>query len=136
MKLNPGLRALCGFICLFVLCFPEASHAGGLSKVDDILEGIATLNKKTRGLPDDKAVFKQTETFETLIRREPGLADSLRRKTTKLDNAQSELKKLNLPPGSRLADEFLSLPLPGGMPSHSLLKPHRLFSNGPTGPTC
>ena len=110
MKLNPGLRALCVVICLFLQCFPEPSRAGGLSKVDDILEGIATLNKKTRGLPDDKAVFKQTETFETLIKREPGLADSLRRRATKLDNAQSQLKKLNLPPGSKLADEFLSLP--------------------------
>jgi len=113
MKSNHSLKILSPLFCVFLLAFPQNSQGGALSKVDDILEGVVLLNKKSRGLPDNQAVFKQSETFENLIKRDPDMANSLRRKATKIDDAQAELKKLNLPPGSKLADEFLSLDASG-----------------------
>ena len=113
MKSNHGLKVSGILFCLFLFTCPQYSHSAVLSKVDNILEGVALLNKRTHALPDNQAIFKQSETFENLIKREPNLANSMRRKTTNLADAQAELRKLNLPPGSKLADEFLSLPPSG-----------------------
>lgn len=113
MKSNHGFKVSGILFCLFLFAFPQYSHSAALSKVDNILEGVVLLNKRTHALPDNQAIFKQSETFENLIKKEPNLVNNMRRKTTKLADAQADLRKLNLPPGSKLADEFLSLPPAG-----------------------
>lgn len=88
--------------------FPEESCAYKLGKIDNLLEAVIQFNRKTHAGMDDN-FFKQADSFETLIRRDPHLSARMNRPVSFSDDAQAMMKRLNIPQGSKYADEFLSL---------------------------
>jgi hypothetical protein len=98
--------ASCMVMCSIVL--PEKSHASRLGKVDDLLEAVIQFNRKSPAGMENK-FFKQTDSFESLIRRDTHLSNRINRPVSFSDDAQAVMKRLNIPQGSKYADEFLSL---------------------------
>ena len=108
MKLRSRAMLLTALVSMVTLLCSDMLLAGVLGKVDDILEGIVTMGRKADPLKKGP-VFRQADSFDSLIKRDPDLVASLDRKANKIGDTQSMLQRLNLPPGSKLADEFRSL---------------------------
>jgi len=97
---------------LVIFCFgvffePSPAQA---SKIDDIFEAIVENSfRKVGKKMDDLAALRKGDSFSTLLRKNDDFADLL--KTRKLvDDDIAGLRRIGFPPGSRYADEFMTLP--------------------------
>lgn len=97
-------------ICLLaILLSPPCESWAGLGKIDNLLEAIIDLNRKIPTGSGSKPIWRQTKSFDTLIRQDPKLMSRLRRVPSQMEDVQTMMRRLNIPQGTKYADEFLSL---------------------------